>query len=219
MNLYILLLFFIIIFSCNKITKESTPIPSGNSLDSNLIFYLHDPILRNTHMFDSKKILVRLNKDDISEFINKKIDNRESIFCSKLNNGFQKFEFNITLNKKKYFYGRETIQLNDSVILNSYHTQLVFFNPEDLYIFYPDLSQKITLDNWNNLINFFYLPLYPLGLYPFYEKNLFIKFILVNDIDSRKKIMNCCSMDKIDHNCIESIQSIIKGNMLENGTN
>ena len=218
MNLYILLLFFII-FSCNKITKESIPTPIGNSNDSNIIFFLNDPILLNTHLFDSKKILIKLNKVELSEFINKKIDNGESIFCSKLNNGFQKFEFNITLNKKRYFYGRETIQLNDSGFLNSYHTQLVYFNPEDLYIFYPEISQKSSLDKWNNLINFFYLPFYPLGLYPYYEKNLSIKFILVNDIDSRKKIMNCCSMDKINLKCLDSIQSIIKGSVVENGTN
>jgi hypothetical protein len=218
MNLYILLLFFII-FSCNKITKESTPIPSGNSNDSNLIFYLNDPILLNTHLFDSKKILIKLNKVDLSEFINKKIENGESIFCSKLNDGFQKFEFNITLNKKRYFYGRETIQLNDSGFLNKYHTQLVYFNPEDLYIFYPEISQNSSLDKWNNLINFFYLPFYPLGLYPYYEKNLSIKFILVNDIDSKKKIMNCCSVDKINSKCLDSIQTIIKESMVENGTN
>ena len=218
MNLYILLLFFII-FSCNKITKESTPIPSGNSNDSNLIFYLNDPILLNIHLFDSKKILIKLNKVDLSEFINKKIENGESIFCSKLNNGFQKFEFNITLNKKRYFYGRETIQLNDSGFLNKYHTQLVYFNPEDLYIFYPEISQNSSLDKWNNLINFFYLPFYPLGLYPYYEKNLSIKFILVNDIDSKKKIMNCCSVDKINSKCLDSIQTIIKESMVENGTN
>jgi len=218
MNLYILLLFFII-FSCNKITKESTPIPSGNSNDSNLIFYLNDPILLNIHLFDSKKILIKLNKVDLSEFINKKIENGESIFCSKLNNGFQKFEFNITLNKKRYFYGRETIQLNDSGFLNKYHTQLVYFNPEDLYIFYPEISQNSSLDKWNNLINFFYLPFYPLGLYPYYEKNLSIKFILVNDIDSKKKIMNCCSVDKINSKCLDSIQTIIKESVVENGTN
>jgi hypothetical protein len=218
MNLYILLLFFII-FSCNKITKESTPIPSGNSNDSNLIFYLNDPILLNTHLFDSKKILIKLNKVDLSEFINKKIDNGESIFCSKLNNGFQKFEFNITLHKKRYFYGRETIQLNDSGFLNKYHTQLVYFNPEDLYIFYPEISQNSSLDKWNNLINFFYLPFYPLGLYPYYEKNLSIKFILVNDIDSKKKIMNCCSVDKINSKCLDGIQTNIKESVVENGTN
>lgn len=218
MNLYSLLLLFII-FSCNKITKESTPIPTGNSNDSNLIFYLNDPILLNTHLFDSKKILIKLNKDDLSEFINKKIENGESIFCSKLNNGFQKFEFNITLNKKRYFYGRETIQLNDSGFLNKYHTQLVYFNPEDLYIFYPEISQNSSLDKWNSLINFFYIPFYPLGLYPYYEKKLSIKFILVNDIDSKKKIMNCCSMDKINSKCIDSIQTIIKESVVENGTN
>jgi hypothetical protein len=218
MNLYILLLFFII-FSCNKITKESTPIPSGNSNDSNLIFYLNDPILLNTHLFDSKKILIKLNKVDLSEFINKKIENGESIFCSKLNDGFQKFEFNITLNKKRYFYGRETIQLNDSGFLNKYHTQLVYFNPEDLYIFYPEISQNSSLDKWNNLINFFYLPFYPLGLYPYYERKLSIKFILVNDIDSKKKIMNCCSVDKINSKCLDSIQTIIKESVVENGTN
>jgi hypothetical protein len=218
MNLYSLLLLFII-FSCNKITKESTPILSGNSNDSNLIFYLNDPILLNTHLFDSKKILIKLNKVDLSEFINKKIDNGESIFCSKLNNGFQKFEFNITLNKKRYFYGRETIQLNDSGFLNSYHTQLVYFNPEDIYILYPEISQNSSLDKWNNLINFFYIPFYPLGLYPYYEKKLSIKFILVNDIDSKKKIMNCCSMDKINSKCLDSIQTIIKESVVENGTN
>lgn len=218
MNLYSLLLLFII-FSCNKITKESTPIPTGNSNDSNLIFYLNDPILLNTHLFDSKKILIKLNKDDLSEFINKKIENGESIFCSKLNNGFQKFEFNITLNKKRYFYGRETIQLNDSGFLNKFHTQLVYFNPEDLYIFYPEISQNSSLDKWNSLINFFYIPFYPLGLYPYYEKKLSIKFILVNDIDSKKKIMNCCSMDKINSKCIDSIQTIIKESVVENGTN
>lgn len=218
MNLYSLLLLFII-FSCNKITKESTPIPTGNSNDSNLIFYLNDPILLNTHLFDSKKILIKLNKDDLSEFINKKIENGESIFCSKLNNGFQKFEFNITLNKKRYFYGRETIQLNDSGFLNKYHTQLVYFNPEDLYIFYPEISQNSSLDKWNSLINFFYIPFYPLGLYPYYEKKLSIKFILVNDIDSKKKIMNCCSMDKINSKCLDSIQTIIKESVVENGTN
>lgn len=218
MNLYSLLLLFII-FSCNKITKESTPIPTGNSNDSNLIFYLNDPILLNTHLFDSKKILIKLNKDDLSEFINKKIENGESIFCSKLNNGFQKFEFNITLNKKRYFYGRETIQLNDSGFLNKYHTQLVYFNPEDLYIFYPEISQNSSLDKWNSLINFFYIPFYPLGLYPYYEKKLSIKFILVNDIDSKKKIMNCCSVDKINSKCLDSIQTIIKESVVENGTN
>jgi hypothetical protein len=218
MNLFILLLFFII-FSCNKTTKESNPIPTGNNNDSNLIFYLNDPILLNTHLFDSKKILIKLNKVDLSEFINKKIDNGESIFCSKLNNGFQKFEYNITLNKKRYFYGRETIQLNDSGFLNKYHTQLVYFNPEDLYIFYPEISQNSFLDKWNNLINFFYLPFYPLGLYPYYEKNLSIKFILVNDTDSKKKIMNCCSVDKLNSKCLDSIQTIIKESMVENGTN
>ena len=218
MNLYILLLFFFI-FSCDKITKENNPLPIGNSNDSNLIFYLNDPILLNTHLFDSKKISIKLNKVDLSGFINKKIDNGESIFCSKLNNGFQKFEFNITLNKKRYFYGRETIQLNDSGFLNKYHTQLIYFNPEDLYILYPEISQNSSLDKWNNLINFFYLPFYPLGLYPYYEKNLSIKFILVNDIDSKKKIMNCCSMDKINSKCIDSIQTIIKESVVENGTN
>jgi hypothetical protein len=213
------LLFFIIILSCNKITKENTPFLNSKSFDSNLLFYLNDPIFINSHLFDSKKILIKLNKTDFSEEISKKIDSGETIFCSKLNYGFQKFEFNIVLNKKKYFYGRENIQLNDSGFLNSYHTQIVYFNPDDFYIFYPEISPNASLDTWNNIINFFYLPLYPLGLYPYYDKKLSIKFILVNDIEGKKKILNCCAREKINLTCLDNIQAIIKENILENRTN